>query len=103
MKREIRIGCWSASLSARSTAYKLDSFVYIKPFNIGSFERFNEQPVWSKYRSEAPISSIENCICVDHCPGSSSENRPITQAKVYGNWLVSLPAVIVINDASALA
>jgi hypothetical protein len=59
--------------------------------------------VWSKYWSEAPISSIEKLVCVDHCPGSSSENRPIAQAKVYGNWLVSSPAVIVINNASALA
>jgi DNA-binding winged helix-turn-helix (wHTH) protein len=30
-------------------------------------------------------------------------NRPIAQAKVYGHWLVSSPAVIVINNALALA
>src|SRR5665811_484493 len=40
-----------------------------------------ENPVWSKYWSEAPISSIEKLVCVDHCPGSSSENRPIAQRR----------------------
>jgi len=60
-------------------------------------------PVWSKYWSEAAISSIEKLVYVDHCSGSSAETRPIAQAKVYGNWLVSSPAVIVINNASALA
>jgi hypothetical protein len=59
--------------------------------------------VWSKYWSEAAISSIEKLVYVDHCSGSSAETRPIAQAKVYGNWLVSSPAVIVINNASALA
>jgi hypothetical protein len=40
---------------------------------------------------------------VDHCPGSSSETGLIAQAKVYGNWLASSPAVIVVNNASVLA
>src|ERR1035438_7708583 len=59
--------------------------------------------VWLKYWSEASISSIENLICGDHCPGSSSETGLIAQAKVYGNWLASSPAVIVVNNASVLA
>jgi hypothetical protein len=59
--------------------------------------------VRSKYWSEAAISSIEKLVCVDHCPGSSSEIGLIAQAKVYGNWLASSPAVIVVNNASALA
>jgi hypothetical protein len=42
-------------------------------------------------------------VYVDHCSGSSAETRPIAQAKVYDNWLVSSPAVIVINNASASA
>jgi hypothetical protein len=60
-------------------------------------------PVWPKYWSEALAPSIENLICVDHCPSSASESRSITLAKVYGNCLVRSPVVIVINNASALA
>jgi hypothetical protein len=40
------------------------------------------QPVWSKYWSEAAISSIEKLVYVDHCSSSSAETRPIAQAKV---------------------
>src|SRR5664279_1461394 len=45
-----------------------------------------ENPVWSKYWSEAPISSIEKLVCVDHCPGSFIGEPADRAAKVYGNW-----------------
>jgi hypothetical protein len=49
------------------------------------------------------MSSIEKLVCVDQCPGSSSENRPIAQAKVYGNRLASSPAVLVNQQCIGLS
>ena len=88
---------------AKKTKRKMMSVAWTKA-NVAELKKYSkEKLVWSKYWSEAAISSIEKLVYVDHCSGSSAETRPIAQAKVYGNWLVSSPAVIVVNNASALA